>query len=99
MVCVYLNEYNSSNSAFNIQFAIIESFRFLFMTFMCSLITNKKTTSKCEYWWYSIIIIIVVCFDIYDIVLKIKSYGTMLDDMGDQQTDNLIGYINKTITS
>jgi hypothetical protein len=90
-----MNQYNANNKTVNVQYAIIESFRFFFMTYMCSLITNKKTTSKLEYWYYTCIIVVVVCCDVYIIVLKIRSYGNMLDSMNDQISDNLISYLNK----
>jgi hypothetical protein len=93
-VCGYMNQYNPSNKAFNDTYAAIEGVRFFYMTYMCSLVTNKKTTSKLEYWYYTAIIIVVVCCDVYIIVLKIREYGTMLDSMSDTGEDNLISYLN-----
>ncbi len=49
------------------------------MTYMYSLVTNKKTTSKLEYWWYTAIIFIVVCCNVYVIFLDIRGFNTALD--------------------
>jgi hypothetical protein len=42
--------------------------------------------------------VVVVLCDVYIIVLKIRNYGSMLDSMNDQISDNLISYLNKEIS-
>lgn len=92
------------NSLFNktapnfMEFVGFYSGQYMLVTLTCSLVMNKKTTSKMEYYLLIVNIILQAAANLYLTIFYIQTINGGLDDLEDQNKEITTDLISQEIT-